>query len=115
MTDKQIETRLNELRDKASALNGGSSIGCWQYYTNEEKIESDELRCRRMVNSCLCYDNNLNGFWERYSADYVQRIGIDRVRKVAKEQEEFFKAHAHVKANVWEDSEGCTYNSISWN
>lgn len=86
----------------------------------EQKKIDDELGCREMINSCLCY-GSIEDFWaERngsfdgsYATPYVNDLGLDRVKEIVEEQIRDFEK-ATVKRNVYTDNEGCSYNSIVW-
>lgn len=93
----------------------------WKDWTDEEHNLYEELNCREMINSCLCY-GSIRDFWEvcewrfgdkSYAAPYVRKLGRERVEKICKEQEADM-ARARVLRNVFTDSEGLHYNSIVW-
>lgn len=64
-----------------------------------------------MINSCLCYGSKFLG--TRYSETYIKELGEKRVLELYNEQKTDFDK-AIVFHNVYEDSEGCSYNSIKW-
>lgn len=101
MGDKQIKylkTTLPSL-DEAS----------YNLWTNEQKQLDKELSCREMINSCLIYNEEfLNS---RYSTKYIEELGKTRVLELYNEQLEHFNRCVVIK-NVYEDSEGVTYNSL---
>lgn len=114
MTIKQIEAarkRLPRLYDVP-----------WKSWTENQRQLYEELSCREMVNSCLCY-GGISGFWRKfdgfpegwhsYADTYIAKLGEDLVREIVAEQERDF-AKATVFRNVYTDCEGCTYNSIRW-
>lgn len=79
----------------------------------------DDLDCREMINSCLCY-TSIDDFWRdqgsgrgSYADPYVKALGLDVVKALVEEQVEDFKK-AKVVRNVYTDGEGCTYNNIVW-
>lgn len=79
--------------------------------TREEIDLFFELQCREMINSCLIYwTDYLNS---HYKDDSVKRFWIEKVKQWYNEQLEDVKKSL-VKHNVYEDYEGCTYNSIKW-
>lgn len=111
MTDRQIEAARR-------SLPGGKK---WAFWTPEEKKLYEELSCRDMINSCLCY-GGISGFWsehswcrpdQTYADKYVRSLGLERVKQIVAEQEADF-AKATVIRDSYTDSEGCTYNSIIW-
>lgn len=90
-------------------------------WTHEQKVLSEELDCRSMINSCLCY-GGIHTFWEvcpwryaekSYAEPFVKKLGIKRVKELVSEQETDF-AKATVKHNVFTDGEGVSYNTIVW-
>ncbi len=103
MTGKQIEKIRNEI---PQFENG---IPC--KLTPEQKLLHRELDCRDMINSCLIYGTK---FLEtRYSEKYIKKLGEKRVLELYNEQKADFDK-AVVFHNVYEDSEGISYNSIKW-
>lgn len=103
MTGKQIEKIRNEI---PQFENG---IPC--KLTPEQKLLHRELDCRDMINSCLIYGTK---FLEtRYSEKYIKELGEKRVLELYNEQKADFDK-AIVFHNVYEDSEGVSYNSIKW-
>lgn len=112
MTQKQIDEARNTLP------RGKKPYGLW---TDDEKNLSEELSCREMINSCLCYDG-IQSFWDEcdwrigdksYAAPYIKKLGASRVRELVAEQTiDFERATIHL--NVFTDDEGLTYNSIQW-
>lgn len=103
MTGKQIEKKRNEI---PQFENG---IPC--KLTPEQKALHRELDCREMINSCLIYGTK---FLEtRYSEKYIKKLGEKRVLELYNEQKADFDK-AIVFHNVYEDSEGISYNSIKW-
>lgn len=103
MTGKQIE----KIRNEIPRFENG--IPC--KLTPEQKRLHKELDCRDMINSCLCYGSKFLG--TRYSETYIKELGEKRVLELFNEQKTDFDK-AIVFHNVYEDSEGCSYNSIKW-
>ncbi len=101
MTNKQIKELMNTL----------PSVTCVSYdsWSEEEKQLDKELSCRKMINSCLCYETDfLNS---EYCKDYIKELGMKRVKELYNEQLEHFN-NCILLYNVYEDSEGVTYNSV---
>ncbi len=102
MTQKEIEKARKEVYKKYDSFSPADR------YNTPESIE---LRCRDMINSCLCYGS------DPYSSSYVQKyekdLGKSRVLELIEEQKEDF-AKATVYEGVHTDSEGVVYNSIVW-
>ena len=119
MNDKNILTREREIKDAIKARNNGEFLGCLKYATEEERKELRELSVRKMVNSILCYGNASSGVGEydrnRYFIEADKLLGKEKVNSIIDDQTKYFREHAKVLYGVYEDSEGCTYNSIEWN
>ena len=87
--------------------------------TPEQQRLIDELDCRDMINSCLIYGqgydfyNTRTGNFGQYAMRYIKYLGVETVKRLWDEQCADF-AKAIVRRNVYQDSEGCTYNSCIW-
>lgn len=103
MTGKEIEKIRNEI---PQFKNG---VPC--KLTSEQKLLHKELDCREMINSCLCYGYDFIN--TNFSEPYIKELGKERVMELYNEQKDDFNK-AIVFHNVYEDSEGCSYNSIKW-
>lgn len=59
-------------------------------YTDETRIKWEELFCRDMINSILCYDNEcpINN---KFLQDYIDKLGIEKVKTLITEQEKDFR------------------------
>ena len=112
MTRKEIEKAKKSL-----FVNGIYDL------TDEEQKIANELSCREMINSILCYHGEIglfteNGDLNRYlcrksnDRDYYG-IGKERVMELIAEQVSDFR-QAKVLRSVYTDGEGVTYNSIVW-
>lgn len=119
MNCKNIFTRKREIEDAIKARNNGEFFGCLKYATEDERKELRELSVREMVNSILCYGNASSGVGEydrnRYFIEADKLLGKEQVNSIIYEQTKYFRGHAKVLSGVYEDEEGCTYNSIEWN
>ena len=113
MTQKQID----ELKNK-------------EYF--EDKIVYGEGSCRSMIMSCLTYGTSKDYFMKNYASNYVKHseswVGnngrvkrgkdgkfnsLEEVSAVWDNQENYFKNHCRVNRNVYTDSEGLSYNSVT--
>ena len=103
MTGKQIEKIRNEIPQFEN--------GIPYKLTPEQKALHRELDCREMINRCLIYGSKFLG--TRYSEKYIKELGEKRVLELFDEQKADFDK-AVVFHNVYEDSEGISYNSIKW-
>ena len=119
MNSENILARKREIEDAAIAMNNGEYLGCSKYMTEEERKELRELSVREMVNSILCYGNANIGVGDydrnRYFIQADKLLGEEKVDAIIKDQTRYFREHAKVLSGVYEDEEGCTYNSIEWN
>lgn len=81
----------------------------YDLWTEEQKQLDKELSCREMINSCLIYGTDfLNS---EYRIDYFKELGNSKVIELYNEQLDNFNGSIVIK-NVYEDSEGITYNSL---
>lgn len=119
MNNENILTRRREIKGAAIAKNNGEYLGHSKYMTEEERKELRELSVREMVNSILCYGNASSGVGEydrnRYFIEADKLLGKEKVNSIIDDQTKYFREHAKVLYGVYEDSEGCTYNSVEWN
>ena len=119
MNRESISSREREIKDAIKARNNGEVLGCLKYATEDELKELRELSVRKMVNSILCYGNASSGVGEydrnRYFVEADKLLGKEKVNSIIDDQTKYFIEHAKVLSGVYEDEEGCTYNSIQWN
>ena len=119
MNRENISSRKREIEDAIKARNNGENLSCSKYMTEEERKELRELSVREMVNSILCYGNASSGVGEydrnRYFIEADKLLGKEKVNDIIDDQTKYFREHAKVLSGVYEDEEGCTYNSIEWN
>ena len=107
MTEKQITEAKRSL--PKIFLDGGTPNPA---YTDEVSKKWEELYCRDMINSILCYDEVCN-MDNLYLKSYIETLGREKVKSLIVEQEKDFK-EAVVQENVFTDGEGVVYNSIIW-
>ena len=122
MTDKQFEQKKKELREEMNANGFGWIDGNYIKPPQEYKMREEEFHCIDMINSILAYNwfgQDAEGImqmeernYHNYLAKYVGLFGRNRVINLIQEQINSIK---NIKRNVYEDSEGVTYNSIIWN
>lgn len=119
MNREIISSRKREIECAIKARNNGEVLGCLKYATEDELKELEELSVREMVNSILCYGNASYGVGEydrnRYFIEADKLLGKEKVNSIIDDQTKYFREHAKVLYGVYEDSEGCTYNSVEWN
>jgi hypothetical protein len=124
MTEKQIQAVKDRLNEKYYGDEPRFPEYLKQPITKEDKNLYKELSCREMINSSLIYGDDPfrkidkwwygHGYCERsYMSDYEDKLGVERVRQLYEEQK-FDISQAKVHHNVHTDSEGLSYNSITW-
>ena len=82
--------------------------------TAEEVLELEEIRCISMIHSCLVYGSDFFNGYKNYAENYVKTLDEEKVKEIYAKEVEFFDKHATVTKDVFTDSEGCSYNSISY-
>jgi hypothetical protein len=99
---------------------------------HQDGIVYGEGGCRDMIMSCLIYGTPKEYFLKNYGPNYVKHIdswvgtngrvrrggdgkfeSISEVEKIWDDQQNYFKNHCRVNHNVYTDSEGLSYNSIT--
>ncbi len=86
-------------------------LKCKEY--KEQGLVYGEGGCRSMIMSCLIYGNGRDYFMHNYAHHYIAVLGEERVEEIWADQENYFKNHCRVNYDVYTDSEGCTYNSVT--
>lgn len=98
----------------------------------KEGIVYGEGSCRSMIMSCLTYGTTKEEFMKTYAENYVKHeeswVGnngrikrgkdgkfntLEEVSLIWDDQQNYFKNHCRVNHNVYTDSEGLSYNSIT--
>jgi hypothetical protein len=123
MTGKQIEKAKDELYFKYYGDECRIPENLKQPWTKEDEVLYEELSCREMINSILIYGGSCEkgGYkYERYLKPYIEGdlwhktlLSEERVDELIKEQQDSL-SRATISADVYTDSEGCTYNSCKW-
>ncbi len=99
---------------------------------HQDKLVYGEGGCRDMIMSCLIYGTSKEEFLRDYGPNYVKHSeswidnrgrrrkmndgkfsDIKEVEKIWDDQENYFRNHVRVNHNVYTDSEGLSYNSIT--
>jgi len=75
--------------------------------------ERKEFTLKSMLVSCFCYGGIEKTSWhfEKYLKQHIQILGEKLFWEVYEDQATFLNG-CEVKSNVYEDAEGCTYNSL---
>lgn len=121
MTDKELEQKRKECRDKMATEGYGWVDGKYIQPPASYKLVSEELQCVDMINSILAY----GGFgltaeeilqcqeqsYHNYLAQYVGLLGRRRVIELIQGQ---IDSIITIHSSVFTDDEGVTYNSIVW-
>lgn len=122
MTSEMITQAKNDLHRRAAEIRGkdGNLFELWPFFTDEMRREYEELDCRRMVISCVCYGedyafyNERTNSWGEYGLRYAESIGYERALQIFRDQRDYMREHATIHCGVHTDYEGCSYNSIEW-
>lgn len=82
------------------------------------KAEEDEIRAISMIHSILTYANESNWTPEyvldnKYMKSSIEDLGEERVRELANQEIEEYK-QATINKDVYTDSEGVSYNSVTF-
>jgi hypothetical protein len=116
-TDKEFDARKKALYQKVRARLGVDNlIGTHDKWTDEENTEEKELSCISMLHSILTYSNDHSierVMSDRYLQRHINELGEQRVRELAQQEIEEF-ANATINRNVHTDSEGVSYNSVTF-
>ena len=83
--------------------------------TTEEALELEGIRCISMIHSCLIYGSDFFNGYKNYAEDYAKTLGEEKVNEIYAKEVEFFNEHAIVTKDVFTDTDGCSYNSVSYN
>ena len=120
MTRKQIDIAERKLVEQYHDYKTNTNF---REPTLEERLAYEELQCRKMINSILIYSYSADKgsySYERYLKPYIEGdhwhkylLSEARVDELIAEQKDSL-SRATIRANVYEDSEGCTYNSCVW-
>lgn len=122
MNDKILEQERKKLREEMSANGYGWIDGKYVKPPKKYETRKRELNCIDMINSILCYDcrgyknaEKVMEYEERsyhnYLEDYVKLFGRDKVITLIQKQ---IDSISSVNCDVYTDSEGLSYNSITW-
>lgn len=79
----------------------------------EQGLVYGEGGCRSMIMSCLVYGYSRDYFYKNHANKFVAELGVERVEEILEDQYDYFINHCRVNHNVYTDSEGCTYNSVT--
>lgn len=122
MNDKQLDQARINLRQEMNAAGYGWIDG--KYIKPPTKYERQKVifDCIDMINSTLAYQcegykdgeavlEHEENSWRNYLADYVEKLGREKVVALIQEQ---IDSIAGVEHGVFTDDEGLTYNSIVW-
>ena len=116
MNCNTISSRKREIEDAIKSRCNGDTYGYYRNITEEERKEITGLSVREMVNSILCYGAVVCEYARnKYFVEADKLLGKEKVNAIIEDQTKYFTEHAKVLFGVYEDSEGCTYNSIEWN
>lgn len=118
MTDIELEQAQKALADEMRKSREESGKP-----TTEQKTRYEKFLCVGMINSVIAYDwhkgqtakelldRELNDRYHSYLEEYVNKFGYDEVLALVQGQLDDVK---FVERDVLTDSEGLSYNSITW-
>ena len=128
-TNKELKAKYDAYREKqrqalrdAGDPNPESTVGIAKRLPpevwNELDIEGTILDCIEMTHSILTYAPENNRTLEyvldnKYIKKYIEKLGEDKVREIANQEVEEYK-NATINSNAYTDSEGVTYNSVTF-
>lgn len=114
----KTETTNNQLKTMKDKLFAGTQNRNRSEWTDEEKTLYNEIRAIEMIHSILTYTNEYN--WttnyilnNKYMKSYIEELGEEKVRNLA-EQEILEYKSATINKDVYTDSEGVSYNSVTF-
>ena len=79
-------------------------------YFKEVELNSEEDFLIGMIQSCYTYGQDF--MTSKYSKEYIDKLGYDKVKKTYDNQIEFLKQNYEIKRNVYTDYEGGSYNAL---
>lgn len=79
----------------------------------EQGLIYGEGGCRSMIMSCLIYGDGRDYFMQKHAPKYAAVLGVEKVKEIWEDQYDYFINHCKVNYDVYTDSEGCTYNSVT--
>ena len=75
-----------------------------------------KIELRSMIDSVWCYHNykDIDSYMNnKYILDYQNHgLSIEEIKEIVINQVNYLNENCEIEYNVYEDSEGCTYNSI---
>jgi hypothetical protein len=103
MTDKELKRLIDQSR----------YYGIHKDLTPEEKEMHSKISCVETINSCIAYcSRNFESIMSNsYMQRHIDKLGLDVVARLVQGQ---LNDVIDVQYCVYEDSEGCSYNSIIW-
>lgn len=127
MTENQIKALKNQLYTKYYGDNCIIPEGLKMPITKEDQITFKKLDIRQMMLSCLTYGENyfdmVQSSWytanrNKYDWEELEALGVEdglgEVHNLWDEMKTDFKNKACVVNDVYTDSEGVSYNSVTW-
>ena len=129
-TNKGIEQRRQDLYSRTRQKLKDAGDKNWEDLINlkdrlsPEDLENydkeyDEISTIEMIHSILTYSPKEN--WNvdyimenRYMKNYIDKLGEDKVRELAQQEVDEYINNAIVNQDVYTDSEGVSYNSITF-
>ena len=116
-SNKQLDSKKKTFYARMRDKHGNDFRG---KFDDDDKLANEELFLIDMLHSIFAYAPDTHHMTvddimqNRYIKQYIETLGVDRVREIASEELNDFKSHARVRKDVFQDSEGLSYNSIEW-
>ena len=103
----KLVTDLKKLARASGSIWNGETM----FENEEHRVLYELANCAGMIESHLAYDND-NFMTNRYSKDYIDKLGYDVVNTLWEIMKEYFEKNCYIKRDVYTDCEGVSYNSI---
>lgn len=113
--DKLNETTDKELAKMKAQLPSRIDVP-YEEWTDEQKELDRKIACIEMIHSILTYDDIKSAddvMQNKYMQRYIEELGETKVKELVEQEIEEFKS-ATINKDVYTDSEGVTYNSVTF-
>ena len=81
---------------------------------NTKEIQQQIKSLKDMIQSCHVYGGAEKSTYnfERYILPYREKVGADIFEEIYEDHVQYLKNNFEIQANVYQDSDGLTYNSL---
>lgn len=107
-TDKELNKMKEQLPSRIDVP--------YEEWTDEQKELDRKIACIEMIHSILTYDDIKSAddvMQNKYMQRYIEELGETKVKELVEQEIEEFKS-ATINKDVYTDSEGVTYNSVTF-